>query len=191
MASPTKLINSSEKVLSGLLGLGLFGILMLIVYGNLSGNLGFTPESVTIIEEADGFINSTGYTLDGASDTGFASLSVTGAFGNLSDGSLNNTAIDSGNYSASAAGVITNATASNWIGVLFNYTYSRTRQAEINSDNVIDNLTSGTNTFFGFSGTFFTLTAISLLIGIILVVIKMVKGNRSGGRSGEVEKLTG
>jgi hypothetical protein len=99
--SAASIIGSAEKVLSGLLGLGLFGILMLIVYGNLSGNLGFAS-------------GTAGYN---------------------------------------------------------------------NTENVINNLTSGTNTFFGFSGTFFTLTAITLLIGIILIVINMVRGKR-GGSSG-------
>ena len=103
MASATSMLGSAEKVMSGLLGLGLLGILYLVIYGNLSGNLGFTTDSA-------------GYN---------------------------------------------------------------------NSENVISNLTGGVQTFFGFSGTLFTLTAITLLIGIILVVISLVKGkgSSSGGFS--------
>ena len=102
MASATSMLGSAEKVMTGLLGIGLLGILYLVIYGNLSGNLGF------------------------------AALS-TGA---------NNT------------------------------------------NKVIGNLTGGVVTFFSFSGTLFTLTAITLLIGIILVVIGLVKGGRGSAAGG-------
>jgi len=94
-----KMVNSAGTVMKALLGLGLVGLLFLIIYGNLSGNLGFVADS-------------------------------TGA---------NNT----------------NA--------------------------VINNLTGGVLTFFGFSNTFFTLTAITLLIAIVLIVINLVGGKKSGG----------
>jgi len=98
MAGATQMLGSAEKVLTGLLGLGLLGVLYLVIYGNLSGNLGFAALS------------------QGANDTG----------------------------------------------------------------HVIGNLTGGVVTFFSFSGTLFTLTAITLLIGIILVVIGLVKSKGSG-----------
>lgn len=101
MGSAGGTIASAEKIMTGLLGLGLAGLLYLIIYGNLSGNLGFA-------------VGTAGY-----NDT----------------------------------------------------------QA------VITNLTSGTTTFFGFSGTLFTLTAITLLIGIVLVVIKQVRSRSGGGFS--------
>lgn len=95
MAGATSMLGSAEKVLYGLMSLGLVGILFLLVYGNLSGNLGFASGT------------------QGFNDT----------------------------------------------------------QA------VINNLTSGTTTFFSFSPTFFTLTAVTLLIGIVLIVIRLVRGN--------------
>jgi|TARA_Y100000310_G_scaffold97876_1_gene95549 hypothetical protein len=99
MASTKSILGSAETVLVGLLGLGLVGILYLIIYGNLAGNLGFAENTL------------------GANNTNM----------------------------------------------------------------VINNLTGGVVTFFGFANTLFTLTAITLLIGIILVVLRLVRGNRETG----------
>ena len=96
MASTKSILGSAEAVLTGLLGLGLVGILYLVIYGNLAGNLGFAANTV------------------GANNTNF----------------------------------------------------------------VINNLTGGVVTFFSFSNTLFTLTAVTLLIGIILVVLRLVRGNK-------------
>lgn len=96
------MLSNAEKTLTGLLGLGLLGILYLVIYGNLSGNLGFA-------------VGTQGY-----NDT----------------------------------------------------------QA------VIGNQTGGIRTFFSFSNTLFTMVAVTLLIGIILIVIKQVKGAGSGDRGG-------
>lgn len=93
-------LDSAKKVFLALLSLGLIGILFLIIYGNLSGNLGFAS-------------GTTGYN---------------------------------------------------------------------NTEAVIGNLTSGATQFFSFSNTWFILTAVTVLIGIVLVVINLVtKQSGSGG----------
>lgn len=96
--SAGKVLKSAEAVFMGLLTLGLMGILFLIIYGNLSGNLGFA-------------VGSQGY-----NDT----------------------------------------------------------------EAVIGNLTGGATQFFSFSNVWFVLTAITVLIGIVLGVIYMVKRVSSG-----------
>lgn len=101
-----KKINEAGGILSSLLVLGFLGIVWLMIYGNLSGNLGFAS-------------GTAGYN---------------------------------------------------------------------NTEQVIGNLTSGVNTFFGFSGTIFTISAIvlliTILIGALYLVLSLTKG-RKGGFVGE------
>lgn len=92
------MLKEAENVFSVMLGLGLFGLLFLILYGNLSGNLGFATGS----------------------------------------------------------------------------------QGENDTNAVIGNLTAGAVTFFSFSGVWFTLLAITVLIVIILGVIRMVRKKEKG-----------
>ncbi len=92
-------LKGAEAVFLALLTIGLMGLLFLIIYGNLSNNLGFA-------EGTAGFNNT---------------------------------------------------------------------------ENVIANLTSGATQFFTFSNVWFILTAITILIGIVLGVIVLVKKSSSGG----------
>ena len=96
-----KALKSAEAVFVALLVIGLTGILFLIVYGNLSGNLGFKSGSV-------------GYN---------------------------------------------------------------------NTEAVIGNLTSGATQFFSFSNVWFILTAVTVLIGIVIGVIALVRKTGQGGSS--------
>ena len=92
-------LEGAERIFLALLTIGLMGLLFLIIYGNLSGNLGF------------------------ASGT----------------------------------------------------------QGYIDTEAVIGNLTSGATEFFTFASVWFILTAITILIGIVLGVIALVR--KTGGGS--------
>ncbi len=92
-------LEGAEKIFLSLLTIGLMGLLFLIIYGNLSGNLGFA-------------VGTQGY-----NDT----------------------------------------------------------------EHVIGNLTSGATQFFTFANVWFILTAITILIGIVLGVIALVR--KTGGGS--------
>ncbi len=94
-----KALKGAEAVFLALLTIGLMGLLFLIIYGNLSTNLGFST-------------GSTGYN---------------------------------------------------------------------NTENVIGNLTEGATQFFTFSSVWFILTAITILIGIVLGVIALVRKSSGGG----------
>lgn len=63
------------------------------------------------------------------------------------------------------------------------YSYKQDGTAQVQTQSTIGNLTSGSSTFFGFSPTIMTLIAVSLLVGIVLIVIKLVRG-KSGNNSG-------
>ncbi len=94
-----KALKSAENVFVALLVIGLTGLLFLIIYGNLSGNLGFAVNS------------------QGANDT----------------------------------------------------------------EAVIGNLTAGAVQFFSFSNVWFILTAVTVLIGIVIGVIGLVRKTGQGG----------
>lgn len=76
--------------------------------------------AVTATNETTGYINSSGYTLTGASQPGFNSP-VISAVRNGTSG----TVITSGNYTLSSAGVLTNATAVVWPTVHIDYSYAK------------------------------------------------------------------
>ncbi|GAH16239.1 unnamed protein product, partial [marine sediment metagenome] len=58
-------------------------------------------------------------------------------------------------------------------------------QGETNTDAVIANLTGGATEFFEFSNVWFILTAITILIGIVLGVIALVRRTGMGGYGGK------
>ncbi len=170
-------VEDTTKTFIAILGLGLVGLLFLIIFGNLSGNLGFTDDAITVPNEVDAYINITEYTLDGASDKGSGNFVITGVWNTSLD---NNTLIVASNYEVSSVGVFRNATDNTWLNVNLSYTYTRDSQVDIGTDEVILNLTGGAVTFFGFSNVWFVLLAITLLIIIVISVIAVVsKGGKS------------
>ena len=82
-------------------------------------------------------------------------------------------------------GVVINASTDTVLylnqNVNVSYTVSFDRSGEINTENVIGNLTEGATQFFTFSSVWFILTAITILIGIVLGVIALVRKSSGGG----------
>ena len=180
--SAEKSLKGAEAVFLALLTIGLIGLLFLIIYGNLSGNLGFASQTTSVTNESGYALNGTTYTLtSGTSTAGFLSLSVT-LVHNASDG----TVVNAANYTVdSTAGTITNATASNWETVNVSYVVTHKGVSERNTDAVIGNLTGGATQFFTFSSVWFILTAITILIGIVLGVIALVRKTGGGFAGGK------
>lgn len=163
-------------------------LLMAIIFGNLSGNTGIPNDSVSVVNESGGFINTTGYTLAGASDTGAAGFSITAAHNTTANvGTL----IGAGNYTVSAAGVVTNASATAWPDVNFTYDYTRSSQATLDAEGIITNYTSSAvNTAAQFP-TVGTILGVALLILILLALLVFVisrMGGLSGRGSGESKR---
>ncbi len=183
-----KNIDSATKAFIAILGLGLVGILFLIIFGNLSGNLGFSADAVAVLNETGAFVNITGYTLDGASDIGAAGFAITQVWANVSNAS-STFLIPAANYTVSATGVLTNNTIVPSGSVIeyndanVSYTYTRDSQSEQDTDSTIGNLTGGAVVFFSFSNVWFTLLAITLLIIIVISVIAVVRGGQKSSFS--------
>ncbi len=174
-------IEKGIVVFNLILVAGFLGLVWLIIYGNLSGNLGFSQDSTA-------FTNETIALSDSGATPATAQNRVNGVLTNVviinaTGGEI----ITSANYTITGV-VITNATAEYGgtnVNVSATVTYDSTGQ--INTEAVIDNLTSGVTTFFGFSVTWFTIIALVILITILLsllalavTILKMVKGNDGG-----------
>lgn len=173
-------LKGAEMIFLALLTIGLIGLLFLIIYGNLSGNLGFTQTSRSFSGQTINLSNA-GSIPAGAQNRvngGLSSIVMINAT-NLS------LTIDSANYTVD--GVTINVTGTDVKyhysdkNVNVSYSVSYDRDAEINSENVIANLTGGATEFFTFSNVWFILTAITILIGIVLGVISLVR--KTGGMS--------
>ena len=79
---------------------------------------GFVNTTTIVANETGAYINATGYTLDTVSACNWQSASITSAVNATSGGT-----ILAGNFTLSSAGVLTNATATNYADVNLAYTY--------------------------------------------------------------------
>ena len=181
-------VEDTTKTFIAILGLGLVGLLFLIIFGNLSGNLGFADDThtgVIVTNETNSFINSTGYTLS-VVNSSTSNYVLTGIFSNTA-GQVEeyNFTIGLSNATTSSVGVVTNITSFNTtllgnVSISYTYAFATISQGEVESNEVIGNLTGGAVTFFGFSNVWFVLLAITLLIIIVISVIAVVsKGGKS------------
>jgi len=173
-------VDSTTKTFTALLVLGLVGLLFLIVFGNLAGNLGFQRDSTSTDDESGHFINGTTSTLGSADDSNFVSASIV-TVNNATDGAL----IGAGNYTFSSTGTIVGAAGrdANWTTVNISYITKSTSGSEDNTNSVINNLTGGAATFFTFANVWFTLLAVVLLIIIVMSVIGVVQRNQKSSFS--------
>ncbi len=183
-----KKIQDAGLILGGLGVIGFIGIVWLMIYGNLSGNLGFASQTTTFTNEGGYGINGTTFTLrNGTITPGFESLSVASVVNATGGGT-----IGTANYTVDAtAGTIVGSAARlpfNWTQANITYTVTFKAAGERNSEAVIDNISTGFLTFFSFSNTFFTIAAIVLLIfmlvGLLAIVMTIAQGGKGKGGSG-------
>lgn len=172
-------VNNTTKVFTSILVLGLIGLVFLIIFGNLSGNLGFSSSSSVRTNESNSYeINLTTETLLGQSVDGFQSLTVT-VVHNATGG--NGTIVPATDYNVSSTlGTIVGSPTrlNNWSDVNITYTITFDGESEQNTNQVIGNLTGGAVEFFSFSNVWFVLLAVVLLIVIALSVVRVVKGSK-------------
>ena len=188
-----KTLKNAETIFVALLVIGLIGLLFLIVFGNLSGNLGFdattglgakndtmTVDNITAVQ-----MNST----FGINNPSVSSVVVT-----LED---TGQVMLSGNYTVTgvtliATGITSNITSN---AVFVTYELSGASAGRDDTDQVIENLTGGAVQFFSFANVWFILTAVTVLIGIVIGVIALVR--RTGGtgkgkeRNSDMGRFTG
>ena len=134
-------------------------VLSLIVVGILLG-AGFfildeflnqtDNDAASVTNESGAYVNSTGYTLDAVSVTGFNAPVITQVV-NATNGV--GTILATGNYTLSSAGVLTNASETTWADVNVTYTYLR-----------------GSTPFIGVNQTITAMLTIPSLLGLIVLI---------------------
>ena len=173
--------KNSTYAFNGLMVLGFLGIVWLMVYGNLSTNMGFSQTSTSFINETI-TLNDTGGTPATALDRTDGTLS--GIIMTQANGSIG-WIIESGNYTVSGVVISLATTTFNQSDVNISATVTHDTNTDRATEAVIANLTQGAGTFFGFSNTLFTIVAIVLLITILLallyIVLGIVKMTKKGG----------
>jgi len=116
----------------------------------------------TVTNESSAWLNNSGYTLDRANEPSFASVSIT-LIQNGSDGKT----VTSGNYSISAAGVLTNASAVVWTNVNVTYTYSAiASDARTAYESINDTEAAGATIT-----TYLSLIFLAVIFGAILTLV--------------------
>jgi len=119
-----------------------------------------TNTAGTVTNETGAYINTTGYTLALSTAEDFASPVLT-ALWNATD----DTAIGLGNATVSSAGVVTNATVTNWADAYVSYTYSYTASNDASdaADSVVDALATGTSWI-----------SILVVVGFAVIILTML-----------------
>ncbi len=173
-------LKDSTETFNGLMIIGFLGIVWLMIYGNLSGNLGFTQDSLGFNNETIE-LNDTGQIPASAQNRVDGTLSSI-LLHNQSTGEL----IPSTNYTISGVVITTEAGDYNTTDVNVSGIVHFNSDSELNTEGVIGNLTAGANTFFTFSNVLFTITAIvllvTLLLGLLFIVLKIAKPGGKGDR---------
>ena len=168
-----------RSIMMWVIGVGIIAFILLmlvIIFGNLSGNVGFGQDSSSFVNET---INLTSGGNIPAGASGRANGLITNVV--MSNATTTGEFINAFNYTIT--GVVINATAgSEYISKNVNVTYtvSFDEQGKIDTDNIITNYTrSATNTSSQFPvvGTIIGIAVLLLiLIGLLIFVItKMMK----------------
>lgn len=183
-------LETSKQVMVTFLILAVTGIAVVLSLVTLQDSVQTSIDTqysyLTTINESDStgaiaFLNQTGYTLSNAnaSSSGWVILAVWGDANqsNGSQGGITNTPtgytslIATGNYSLNTtSAVLRNATSYNFpnVSVSYNYVYTYDSQR---TDSIVGNISGGIVTFFGSTGTIFSILVVVVIILAISIII--------------------
>lgn len=168
----------------GVASLVIAAIIAFVIVSTLTGAdlLTATRTTYSATNESGGYINETGYTLTGASGNYVSgSFSITTAH-NVTDDA--GTVILSGNYTVSAAGVVTNATVTTWPAVNFTYTNTVQSVEEQASDKLSSNFSEGVHNISSKIPTVLLIAAIILILAMLAILVGVWQRMRMGGGAG-------
>ena len=120
---------------------------------------GFIDQSTIVANETGAYINATGYTLDTVTACNWQSAAITSA-ANATDG----TTILVGNYTLSSAGVLSNATVTNYADVNLAYTYVWGGEACTATESMVTQF----GTYPALVGLVGTIVFLGLVIGVLV-----------------------
>ena len=156
------------------------GQIMTFIFGQLGPDAaGIQDDSNQVINETGAWLNTTTYTVDTSSVTGFSTLVILSAI-NATD----NTSIGVGNFTVVGSG-FTNATATNWDSISVSYSYNSFSDVKIASIAVQNESLSAVVTYAEGSSNQMNVVTIAiiliLLIGVFLLFWnRFIKGNVAG-----------
>ncbi|HUU88276.1 MAG TPA: hypothetical protein VMX17_11050 [Candidatus Glassbacteria bacterium] len=155
----------------GIAGLVIGVIVALVIVSTLTGAGLLESTSNSVTNETGAYLNVTGYTLAGASATGNPRGYTITAVWNTTSAVL----YAAGNYTVSAAGVLTNASTGDFstgnYGVNVSYTYTTDGTEEGTVGSMSGNFTSGIDEVSSKLPTVLLIAAIVLILGILAVLV--------------------
>ena len=184
-------LDTAKSVIVAFLILAVTGIAVVLALITLQGAVTTSVDTshytFTTYNESDSAttlnvnINSTGYNLTNgnSSVSGYTIVRIWANY-NQSNGSESaiikaptvgyNVTVPSGNYSVNSIGNITNVTNWVWPNVSITYqeTYTYNNQR---TNNIVGNVTNGIQTFFGSTGTIFSILVVVIIILAISIII--------------------
>ncbi len=177
----------------GVASIALLLLIMLILFGNLSGNVGFGDDSktITVTNETNAWLNITGYTLSvvNSSTSGYT---LTTIFSNSENQSLTyNFTIPLANATVTSLGVVSNATevfnatVYNNVSLTYTYAYATPSIGKANTDNFIANYTQSVLNVGKQLPTVGTIIGVALLLFILIALLVFALRSMAGvSRSG-------
>jgi hypothetical protein len=167
-------LETAKAVMVTFLVLAVTGVAIILSLTALGDSVGDTIDNVNhnvaVINESGAYVNITGYTLSGYNST-WSSVTATAVWANVSGTTY---LIPSSNYTLSSVGVLTNATvvpnATEYNDANVSYTYIWTQDTG-KTDAIVGNVSSGLVTFFGSTGTIFSILIVVVIILAISIII--------------------
>ncbi len=171
-------LETAKAVMVTFLVLAVIGIATLLCLTALNDGVGDTIDNdvynptIAVTNETGSWANITDYTLDGYNSS-WSTISLTALWNATDDGEGNyNLTLGLGNASLSTVGVVTNGTTTTYDNVSLSYTYVYTYTVDTGKvDSVVGNVSSGLVTFFGSTGTIFSILIVVVIILAISIII--------------------
>jgi len=182
-------INSKKGQTAGLVTGLIFGIASLVIAVIISFVIVSTLTGANLLQEGrtsvtvtneSGYINDTGYTLEGSSADRFLSGSIAITWAVETAG---NTTVPAENYTLTDAGVINASTAVTYDDALISYTYTLKTYEELSTDALSGNFTAGVDNVSSKIPTVLLVAAIVLILGILALLVAVWQRMRVGGGS--------
>lgn len=177
-------LTAVQQFFAIILGIALLAYVIVVIMGTLqtSSILPTSTVAASVANETGGTINTAGYTLAKSSLDGFGSPVITVII-NTTDGLV----VNSGNYTVSSGGVLTNTSVNTWDTVKVSYTYKYNSVSASNAKAILGNTSSGISSFFGNVSPVYAILAILVIILVLVVLVRVVTGGNATGRQSELQ----
>ena len=176
------------SIVMGVAGLVIAVIIAFLIIGTLLDANLLTGQRITttVANETIVWINTSGYTLAGASQpylVSFAVIEIWNVTEITGGGGVYTTVIPITNATISNAGVITNASTYTYTNASVSYTYTQLALQERSANALSGNFTDGVGNVSEQIPTVLLIAAIVLILGILAILVGVWQKMRMGGGS--------